>query len=208
LNRARVLAVGTANPDKLRELRKLLGGLGVRVLPVAAFGRPPRVAENGRTFEENASKKARVYSRFTGGLVLADDSGLCVPSLRNRPGVYSARFAGPGCTYADNNAKLLRLLEGRPARARRAFFISTVALYRAGKKVGVFRGTVWGRIAPRPAGSNGFGYDPVFVARGHRDTFAEMSPDQKNRLSHRGRALARAKRFLRAYFRLPGRRAS
>jgi XTP/dITP diphosphohydrolase len=208
LNSTRLLVVGTANPEKLRELRRLLAGLGVRVRPVTAFGRPPRVVENGRTFEENASKKARAYSRFTGALVLADDSGLCVPSLRNRPGVYSARFAGPGCTYADNNAKLLRLLEGRPARARRAFFTSTVALYRAGKRVGVFRGVVWGRIAPRPAGSNGFGYDPVFIARGCRRTFAEMPPARKNRLSHRGKALERAKRFLRGYFKLPGRRAS
>ncbi len=115
--------IGSANKDKARELERLLKDLKVKVLTLDAFPKAPKVAETGRTFEANACKKARAYSKLSEHLTLADDSGLCVRALNNRPGVYSARFAGPGCSYLDNNKKLLRLLSGKPDSKRSAFFV-------------------------------------------------------------------------------------
>lgn len=192
----REIVVGTANRDKLRELRRLLSPLRIKVISIGDFGKVPRVVENGKTFEENASKKAKVYSKLSKKLTLADDSGLCVPALKGRPGVYSARFAGRGCTYEDNNRKLLRLLSNRPSGKRGAFFHCSIALFRKGKKVRSFQGKCHGRVASAPAGTNGFGYDPVFIPRGRNQTFAEMKPREKNRISHRGRALRSVKQFL------------
>ena len=114
----RRLVIGTGNPDKLRELQSLLAGIPIRVIPISGFKNLPNVVEDGRTFKQNAAKKARLYSKAAGALVLADDSGLCVRALGRKPGVYSARFAGPGCSYDDNNRKLLRLLKGK-SRSRR-----------------------------------------------------------------------------------------
>lgn len=192
----RVIVIGSANRDKARELERLLADLRVKVLTLDAFSKAPKVVENGRTFEANARKKARAYSKLSDHLTLADDSGLCVKALNNRPGVYSARFAGPGCDYLDNNKKLLRLLKGRPAAERSAFFCSTVALYRQGKKIAVVKGVCRGRIADAMRGSNGFGFDPTFIPSGSRKTFAEMTPAHKNAVSHRGRALDQVKKFL------------
>ncbi len=197
----REIVVGSGNADKLKELRKLLKPLGVRVYPITKFGKPPRVVEDGRTFEANASKKARAYSLFCGKLTLADDSGLCVNALKGAPGVYSARFAGPGCTYDDNNRKLVRLLKGKGPARRGAMFVSVVALYDRGYFVAAFRGEARGRIVDAPAGKHGFGYDPVFVPNGMKKTFAQLSPAQKNRISHRGKALAAARIFLKKHFR-------
>ena len=195
----RTLVIGTANPDKLKELRALLKDLKIRVVPVTRLKKIPRVVENGRTFAANAAKKARAYSRLSPHLTLADDSGLCVRALRGRPGVYSARFAGPGCTYADNNRKLLRLLSGTPPSQRQAYFVSAIALFRRGRRVKILKGLCHGRIAPRPLGRHGFGYDPVFIPAGSIRTFAELPPRLKNTLSHRARALSAAKRFLKSY---------
>lgn len=193
------IVIGSANKDKARELERLLADLKVKVLTLDAFPKAPKVIENGRTFEANACKKARAYSKLSDHLTLADDSGLCVRALNNRPGVYSARFAGPGCNYLDNNRKLLRLLEGKSDARRSAFFCSTVALYRKGKKIKVLKGVCRGRIARQMRGTNGFGFDPTFIPSGSRKTFAQMTPAQKNAVSHRGRALAAVKHFLRRY---------
>lgn len=196
----REIVVATANRHKLRELTVLLKGMGVRVIPIHALGRPPKVIENGRTFEANAVKKARIYSRFSGKLTLVDDSGLVVPSLGGRPGVISARYAGPGATYQDNNRRLLGELEGRSGPERRAYFQCTVALSLRGKSIKLLTGRCRGAIATSGRGRNGFGYDPVFIPAGFRKTYAEMSPRLKNRISHRARALKVTRRFLGRFF--------
>ena len=188
--------LGTKNPDKCRELRRLLRRVGVRVQSLRDFPHCPDVVEDGRTFEANAKKKARVYARHTGVMTLADDSGLKVCALRGKPGVYSARFAGPRCSYDDNNRKLLRLLRGVPRQKRGATFVCVAVLYKGRRLVGCVRGECHGRIAFEAQGQNGFGYDPVFIPAGYKKTFAELSPGLKNRLSHRGRALRKAVRVI------------
>ena len=195
------IVIGSANRDKARELERLLADLKVKVLTLDDFPKVPKVVEDGRTFEANACKKARIYSKLSDHLTLADDSGLCVRALNNRPGVYSARFAGVGCNYLDNNKKLLRLLKGKPTSQRSAFFCSTVVLYRRGKKITVLKGVCRGRIAETMRGTNGFGFDPTFIPSGSKKTFAQMTPTQKNRISHRARALKSLKRFLKSHSR-------
>ena len=190
------LVLGTNNRDKLKELQRFLKGSGIQVLSLKDFPGCPEAVESGKTFEANARIKARLYSRHTGILALADDSGLMVNFLKGRPGVYSARFAGPGCGYQDNNRKLLRLLKKTPGPKRLAKFVCVIALYDAGKKIGVVRGECRGRIAFEEKGKNGFGYDPVFIPNGFSKTYAELSAAEKNQISHRGRALRKAKAVL------------
>ncbi|MGI8983156.1 MAG: RdgB/HAM1 family non-canonical purine NTP pyrophosphatase [Acidimicrobiales bacterium] len=180
------VVLATANPDKARELAGLLAGFDVVPRPAAL----PDVEEDADTLEGNARLKAVAVSDATGELAVADDTGLEVDALGGRPGVYAARYAGPGATYADNVAKLLEELAGVPAPARTARF-RTVAIARFpdGREV-VAEGVVEGVIAEAPTGGDGFGYDPVFVpAGGDSRTFAQMTGDEKARLSHRGRAL-------------------
>ncbi len=183
------IILGTKNKDKRREIERLLKGSGIKVLALQDFLRCADAVEDGKTFEANARKKARVYSRHTRALVLADDSGLSVFALNGRPGVYSARFAGPGRTYHDNNKKLLRLLKDRPKAGRSAKFICSMALYASGRPVAVVKKECRGRIAEVEKGKNGFGYDPVFIPEGYFKTFAELSPKVKNKISHRSKAL-------------------
>ena len=196
-----VLILGTKNKDKLRELKALLQGTKIRVKNLAEFPRCPEAVEDGRTFEANARKKARAYSLCTGGLVLADDSGLMVYALNGKPGVYSARFAGKDCTYRDNNEKLLRLLEKKPRASRRAKFVSCMALYHRGRFIACVKGECHGVIAAEGRGQNGFGYDPIFIPKGLSKTFAQLSSRAKNKISHRARALSKAKKEILAYFR-------
>lgn len=200
----RQIILGTKNQNKLRELKKLLRGSGMKVLSLRDFPKCPDVAEDGKTFEANARKKARLYSRHTKSFVLADDSGLMVSFLKGKPGVYSARFAclsgrqaGSGCTYHDNNRKLLRLLARIPKAKRRAKFVCVMALYNKGRFVNRVRGECHGTIAFEEKGKNGFGYDPVFIPDGFSKTFAELSPAIKNKISHRAKALKEAVRFFR-----------
>lgn len=188
------VVLGTQNNDKLRELRGLMKGSGVAVRSLADYPGAPEVKETGKTFEANARLKARAFSRHTRTLTIADDSGLMVHALNGRPGVYSARFAGPGCTYEDNNRKLLRLL--RNGRSRRAKFVSVIAIYDDGKFVKAVKGECSGRITPAPRGKGGFGYDPVFIPDGFSKTFAELSKNSKNGVSHRGKALREAKKII------------
>lgn len=195
----KTLVLGTANKDKLKELKSLMRGTGFKVRSIFDFGNPPEVIEDGDTFIANACKKARMYSEFCGELTLADDSGLCVNALGGDPGVYSARYAGEGCTYLDNNRKLIKALKDVPAHKRGARFVSVVALYSEGKRVKVIRGECFGRITESIAGENGFGYDPVFIPKGETKTYAELSKPKKNHISHRGRALAAMKEFLKNY---------
>ena len=188
------IVLGTKNKDKLRELQALLKGAKIRVQSLADFADCPEVAEDGRTFEANARKKARFYSLHTKSLLLADDSGLMVNALNGKPGVYSARFAGDHCTYLDNNKKLLQLLDGKPASKRKAKFVSFMALYDKGRFIAGVKGECFGGIAFEARGNKGFGYDPVFIPDGFAKTFAEIAPASKNKISHRGKALQKAKK--------------
>lgn len=183
------LVLATANPDKAAEIRAVLldAGLDVELVP-----RPvgvPEVDENGATLEDNARLKAVALCSATGVAAVADDTGLAVDALDGAPGVYSARYAGEDATYADNVEKLLAELAGVEASARTARF-STVALARwpDGREVAAI-GEVEGVIATEPRGDAGFGYDPLFVpVEGDGRTFAEMTAEEKHRVSHRGRA--------------------
>ncbi len=197
----RSVVLATQNKDKLRELQGLMLGTKVIVRSLSTFPKSPSVREDGRTFEENAEKKARVYSRRTRSLVLADDSGLEVKALGGRPGVYSARFAGPKCSYADNNRKLLQSIRSVSWPKRKALFVSVISVYDNGKKVATVRGECEGKIGYLEKGTNGFGYDPVFVPKGSAKTYAQMSAAEKGRLSHRGKALKLAKKVLLDYLR-------
>lgn len=195
-----ILLLGSGNGDKARELAVLLEGLPWEVRSLRDF--PPAVEpeETGATFEENALLKARYYSAQFGVACVADDSGLEVDALDGAPGVYSARYAGPGCTYADNNRKLLDALEGVPWHERTARFRCCAALViPSSGKTHVEMGTVEGHIAISCEGTNGFGYDPLFVPAGEDRTFGEMPPEEKHAISHRGQAFARMRAWLEEY---------
>lgn len=193
------LLVATRNEGKIRELRRMLAGLPFDVASPHDLGLRLEVEETGATFEANAEGKARAFAEASGLPALADDSGLVVDALGGRPGVHSARYAGLPRSDARNLARLLEELRDVPAEARRARFVCVVALALpasvpswAGLSAGdvrLFRGVCEGRIAFAPRGADGFGYDPVFVPSGHERTFAELPPEVKDRLSHRGAAL-------------------
>jgi len=159
----------------------------------------PHVIENGRTFRQNAIKKALTFSRYTKGLVIADDSGLAVDALDGRPGVRSSRFARAKATDGENNAKLLRLIKDVPANKRSATFICVVAVAENGNLAGTAEGVCSGKIGFELKGKNGFGYDPLFTPKGYVRTFAELKPSVKNKISHRGEALRRAKSIIKKY---------
>ena len=176
------LYVATANPGKLSEFKALLGDL-----PVEIHGLPARVEETGETFEENARLKAEALSGERRDWVVADDSGLEVEVLNDAPGVFSARFAGPESSDEANKLKLMESLRGE--KNRKARFVCVLALARDGETILTLRGECSGVIAESPRGKGGFGYDPLFLPEGSDRTFAELDPEEKNHLSHRGRAL-------------------
>ncbi|MDX2282749.1 MAG: RdgB/HAM1 family non-canonical purine NTP pyrophosphatase [Bacteroidia bacterium] len=180
------LLFGTNNLNKLREIREILGSQ-FTVLSLADLGVEADVEETETTLEGNALLKARYYAQFApDALCFADDSGLEADALGGAPGVYSARYAGPGCTSADNIAKLLSELHG--AASRRAAFRAVIAWHGLGRE-GMVEGRVGGTLLYAPRGSGGFGYDPLFVPDGYTETFAEMAPELKHQLSHRGQAV-------------------
>ena len=187
------LVLATNNRHKVGEIRAILkaAGLNLFVLTLADFPPARPVVENHRTIEGNALKKAREVARRTGLPALADDTGLFIRALGGRPGVYSARFAGPGCTFDDNNAKALRLMKKVAGAKRAATFRCIAALVRPDGKSAIAEGRIEGRIADAPRGARGFGYDPIFFVPSLGRTFAEMSASLKNRISHRGRAFRR-----------------
>jgi XTP/dITP diphosphohydrolase len=182
------LLLATRNPHKTREFAEILGD-GFEIRDLADAAELPAVEETGLTFEANAILKAVETSKCLPGLVVADDSGLEVDALDGAPGVYSARYAGPGATDADNIAKLLGELarfDSAPVSAR---FRCALALAQEGRILHTFSGLVEGTIVGAPRGRAGFGYDPVFQPRGFEQTFGELSSDEKNRISHRARAI-------------------
>ncbi len=190
------IVLATRNPHKGAELVALLSNLGIRIRTLAEFPDAPEVVEDGQTCEANAVKKAQAIMQHTGRTAVADDTGLEVEALGGRPGVHAARYAGPNATYEDNWRKLLRELEGVPRERRRARFITVAAIARPSAKVEVVDGVLEGFIAEEPAGTQGFGYDPVFLVPEAGKTLAELTADEKNRISHRGRALAKVRDLL------------
>lgn len=184
------ILLASNNPGKIREIQKLLASVEVQILPQSAFD-VPEVEETGLTFVENAILKARHAARHSGLPAIADDSGLEVDALRGAPGVYSARYAGTGATDGDNNAKLLRELVGVPHEQRTARFRCVVVFLRHEFDPSPLIGQgVWeGVILPGLRGTGGFGYDPLFFVPERGCASAELPPEEKNRLSHRGKAL-------------------
>lgn len=190
------LVLATRNKGKVEEIKKFLFHLPLEIRSLQDYPGIPVVEEKGSTFLENAVLKAEAVSRYTGEMALADDSGLEVDCLDGAPGVHSARFAGEGATDEENNAYLLKLLEGVPPTERGARFVCTLALAIPGEKTITVEGSCRGTLATYPRGSNGFGYDPLFILEGEAKTFAELEREVKNRISHRGKALAQMKEIL------------
>lgn len=193
----RELVLATRNRDKGAELAALLGDLGVTIRTLTEFPDAPEIVEDGETCQANAIKKARTIARHTGLPAVADDTGLMVDALGGRPGIYAARYAGENATYEDNWRKLLRELTGVPRARRRARFVTAAAMAWPGMEpVDVVEGTLEGVIAEEPAGSRGFGYDPVFFVPELGKTLAQLTPEEKNRVSHRAKAFAKVKELL------------
>lgn len=192
----RKLVIATHNRNKFREMAEALGGLDWEILPAFEFPGVPDVEEDGSTLEENSLKKAKVICEFTGYPALADDTGLFVEALNGRPGIYAARFAGENCSYEDNVQKMLGLMTSVPPFDRRATFKTIITLYSPDGQVRQVSGEVEGYITQEKRGTGGFGYDPIFLPTGETRVFAEMSLEEKNRMSHRGKAVQKARELL------------
>jgi XTP/dITP diphosphohydrolase len=190
------LLIATTNPGKLRDFRGAAAPFDIAIPPFPNFSSLPAVTEDGGNFEANARKKAEAYSRYVPQeVVLADDSGLEVDALGGAPGVHSARYAAEApqvpnrnATDEANNARLLKELQHVPPLQRTARFVCVIAVARSGRTLRVFRGEAEGRILDAPSGHQGFGYDPLFYCPAIQKTFAELSPGEKARYSHRGAA--------------------
>ncbi len=190
------LVLATRNNHKIEELRTLLADLNLEIVTLDDFSNVPPLVEDGWTFLENALKKARTVFQYTNLPSLADDSGLEVFFLNRRPGVRSARYAGEHATDEQNNEKLLNEMRGVAPRRRRSQFRAVIALVGPGFE-DVAEGTCTGQLAESPHGTNGFGYDPIFVPDGFTRTYAELTAEEKNRISHRSKAVEAGKEMLR-----------
>lgn len=185
------IVLATRNTGKAGEIVATLCLADVKFLTLQDFPPMPEIEEDGATFEENALKKARAVARHCNCVALADDSGLEVDALNGLPGIKSARFAGEGATDAENNGRLVELMQSVPAGKRGARFVCVLALADPSGEEKVVRGECEGRILESPRGTGGFGYDPLFFYPPLGKTFAELLPEEKNRVSHRARALER-----------------
>ena len=183
------LIFATGNQNKMREIREILADLPVEILSMKEAGIEADIVEDGKTFEENAIIKAKTIMELTGELVLADDSGLEIDYLNKEPGIYSARYAGTNTSYDIKNSLLLSRMKGVPDKQRTARFVCAVAAVFPNGDKEVVRGTMEGCIGYEIAGANGFGYDPIFFLPEYGCTSAELAPEKKNELSHRGEAL-------------------
>ncbi|TDP47384.1 XTP/dITP diphosphatase [Aminicella lysinilytica] len=192
-----VIIAATKNANKIKEMDAITSELGMHIISRDEAGVPDvEIVEDGETFEENSYKKAYEIMKLSGRKSIADDSGLEVDYLNGAPGVYSARFAGEDCNDKKNNKKLLSLLEDVPYKERRARFVSVITLiYPNGEKL-VARGECEGHILMEPLGLNGFGYDPIFVPKGFQRTFAQLTAEEKNHVSHRAKALKKLAEML------------
>lgn len=189
----------TGNAGKMREIKEIMADTGAQILSMKEAGIEPDIVEDGRTFEENAVIKAKAIAAFTDDIVLADDSGLEVDYLNKEPGVYSARYLGEDTSYDIKNQAILDRLSGVPKEKRTARFVCAIAAAMPDGEVLVTRETIEGYIGEKPAGANGFGYDPIFYVEEYGCSTAELSEEQKNAVSHRGKALRAMKEQLHQY---------
>ena len=184
------LILATSNKDKAREIAEILSDTPFVVTTMKEEGYDPDIVEDGKTFEENALIKARaVHALAKGAYVMADDSGLCIDALDGAPGIYSARFCGENSTYPEKFAKIFEMLKDVPEEKRTAKFVCSIAVVRPDGSEFTVRGEVCGVLHEKPMGDGGFGYDPIFYVPEFGMTTAQMPPEQKNSISHRGRAL-------------------
>ena len=190
------LIFATGNEGKMREIRQILGDMDYEILSMKEAGIDVEIIEDGTTFEENAIIKAKTVMEATGCLVLADDSGLEIDYLNKEPGVLSARYMGENTSYRIKNQILLDRLHGVPAAVRGARFVCVIAAAFPDGKIETRRATIERRIADEPAGENGFGYDPIFYLPDLKKYSAQLSSEEKNDLSHRGKALRKMREVL------------
>lgn len=193
------MIVATHNKGKVREIREALKGLGLRIYSLSDFPNVNVIEEDGRSFTENALKKARFYSKLYGKLTIADDSGLEIDILKGLPGIYSARYAGEGASDRDNNQKLLREMEGIPSSKRGAKFKCSIAIVSPNGREAVVEGVCKGKIGFKEIGKKGFGYDPLFILPQYGKTMAQLSLKEKNRISHRGKALRKLRKLIEGF---------
>ena len=186
----------TGNENKMKEIREILGALPLEILSMKEAGVSADIVEDGKTFEENALIKARAICKLAGEMVLADDSGLEIDYLNKEPGIYSARYMGEDTSYHIKNKSLIDRLEGVPDEKRTARFVCAIAAVLPDGKELVVRGTVEGIIGYEEKGENGFGYNPIFYLPERGCTTAELPPEEKNSISHRGNALRLMKELL------------
>jgi len=197
--RLKELIVATTNKGKLREIKELLKDFHLVITSLADYPDAPEVVEDGRTFNQNALKKAATIALYTRKLTLGEDSGLEVKALGNQPGIYSARYSEPNATDRKNNLKLLRSLRGIPLKQRQARYRCSAALVDGEGIIDVVDGRCGGLITFHSKGKNGFGYDPLFFLPRYSKTFGELDPSIKAKISHRARAMAKIKSSLRNY---------
>ncbi len=193
----RKLVFATGNQGKMKEIREILADMDLEILSMKEAGVNLDIQEDGTTFEENAVIKAKAVQEATGELTLADDSGLEIDYLNGEPGVYSARYLGEDTSYRIKNANLIQRLEGVPMEQRTARFVCVIAAAFPDGWVETARATIEGVIGYEERGENGFGYDPIFYVPEFHCSTAELSPEQKNAVSHRGKALRQMKEILR-----------
>lgn len=193
------LVVATKNKKKLREIKDILKISNLKIFSLSDYPDAPRITENGKTFKENAVKKAVKAAHFTKKLTLGEDSGLCVRALGGKPGIYSSRFSGKNKSDMQNNLKLLKMLKGLPLNKRMAYYACAVALADESGLIGVVEGKCPGVIGFELKGTHGFGYDPLFIIPKYKKTFAQLGEKVKHRMSHRYRALEKAKRLFSKY---------
>ncbi|MBO4863190.1 MAG: XTP/dITP diphosphatase [Eubacterium sp.] len=191
------LIFATGNPNKLREIKEILAGMDYEILTMKEAGVDIDIVEDGKTFEENALIKARAVCKASGHLALADDSGLVVDALGGEPGIYSARYMGEDTSYDIKNQAIIDRLEGVPDEKRSARFVCAMAAVFPDGTEKTFIKAMEGRIGYEIAGENGFGYDPIFFLPEYGKTSAEISPEEKNAISHRGQALRAMADYLR-----------
>lgn len=190
------IVFATKNEGKVREISEMLAGMDIELISLNNFKSLPEIVEDGKSYLENALKKAKIISEYTVETVLADDSGLSVDALDGEPGIYSARYAGENATDEENNVKLLLRLKDVPQEKRTASFFCALVLYHQDGRYYSFEARWPGRIIDERRGANGFGYDPIFLWPEMNKTAAELPPEIKNKVSHRGQAFAKLKSHL------------
>jgi len=191
------LIVASRNKGKVGEIMALLNGLPYKVTSLLDYPQIPEIIEDGKTYRANALKKAREVALATGKMAMSDDSGIEVKALNNAPGIYSARFAGEGASEAARNQKLFRMLKGVPMHQRQGRYRCVIALVNAkGEELGVVQGTCSGYITTKNIGTNGFGFDPLFLLKRYNKTFGQLPSTLKAKISHRARALKKFRLLL------------